>query len=361
LKKLLTLIIFLVFLLVPLASSVQVAHAGLAIITEIIDSTGDGVNGLLTPIVIAVDAAGNVYVAGLSSDNAFKITPGGTITEIIDGTGDGTGGGVNVLASPKGIAVDAAGNVYVTGTGSNNAFKITPGGTITEIIDGAGDGVNGLASTFGIAVDAAGNVYVAGIGSNNAFKITPGGTITEIIDSTGDGVNGLLNPQRIAVDAAGNVYVAGDNSNNAFKITPGGTITEIIDSTGDGVNGLVSPQAIAVDAAGNVYVTGFNSDNAFKITPGGTITEIIDGAGDGPGGGINVLDGPEGIAVDAADIVYVTGALSNNAFKLESPCGTKTVLNTEGQCVPDLSQICGAGTTQVGDKCEPDVIQDKLN
>ena len=401
-QKLLTLIVLLVFLLVPLESSVQVAHAGLGIITEIIDSAGDGANGLANPFDIAVDAVGNVYVAGAGSNNAFKITPGGTITEIITSAGDGGG---NTLDNPNGIAVDAAGNVYVTGQISNNAFKITPGGTITEIIDSAGDGANGLSFAIGIAVDAAGNVYVTGIGSINAFKITPGGTITEIIDGTGDGVNGLTSPLSIAVDAASNVYVTGSNnafkidtpgtcstggtactiteiidgtgdgvnvlsapfgiavdaagnvyvaglgSINAFKITIPGTcstggtpctITEIIDSAGDGANVLTNPRGIAVDTAGNVYVSGFNSDNAFKITPGGIIDEIIDSAGDG----VNVLENPQGVAVDAAGNVYVTGFRSDNAFKLESPasCGTKTVLNTEGQCVPDLSQVCGAGT-----------------
>jgi len=354
LKKLLTLIVLLVFLLVPLESSVQVAHAGLGIITEIIDGTGDGVNGLDEPRGVAVDAAGNVYVPGAVSHNAFKITPGGTITEIIDSAGDE----VNGLVTPFNIAVDAAGNVYVAGGNSNNAFKITPGGIITEIIDGTGDGVNGLNVPHGIAVDAAGNVYVIGAGSDNAFKIdTPGTcstggtacTITEIIDSAGDGVNGLGFPLDIAVDAAGNVYVASFNSVNAFKIdTPGTcstggtacTITEIIDSAGDGVNVLGNPRGIAVDAAGNVYVPGSNSNNAFKITPGGIITEIIDFTGDG----VNNLLVPIGIAVDAAGNVYVTGAATNNAFKLESSCGTKTVLGTEGKCVPDMSQVCGAGT-----------------
>jgi len=164
--------------------------------------------------------------------------------------------------------------------------------------------------------------------------------ITEIIDSMGDGVSGLSSPIGVAADVAGNVYVTGFDSANAFKITPGGTITEIIDFTGDGVSGLGFPSGIAVDAAGNVYVTGSNSNNAFKITPGGTITEIIDSTGDGVSG----LNAPSGISVDAAGNVYVTGDISANAFKLESSCGTKTVLNTEGQCVPDMSKVCGAGT-----------------
>ena len=320
-----------------------IAQGGGGVITEIIDATGDGGGNILTfPDAIAVDGVENVYVAGQISDNAFKITPGGVITEIIDTTGDGGG---NTLDGPRGIAVDGAGNVYVAGAGSDNAFKITTPGTcstggtpctITEIINATGDGGgNILTSTQGIAVDGAGNVYVSARNTANAFKITPGGVITEIIDATGDGGGNILdNARGIAVDGSGNVYVTGNSSDNAFKITTPGTcstggapctITEIIDATGDGGgNILEGPILIAVDGAENVYVVGGDSDgwgNAFKITPGGVITEIIDRTGDGGGN----LASPFAIAVDGAQNVYVTGAWSSdNAFKIATPgtCST---------------------------------------
>ncbi len=102
--------------------------------TEIIDSTDDGTgNSLGAPRRVAADAGGNVFVAGESSNNAFKITPGGTITEIIDSTGDGAG---NILDSPRGVAVDGGGNVFVTGSGSDNAFKI--GGVAIPTLSGWG-------------------------------------------------------------------------------------------------------------------------------------------------------------------------------------------------------------------------------
>lgn len=87
----------------------------------------------------------------------------------INATGDGMG---NSLSGPRGIAVDDSGNAYVTGSYSNNAFKITPDGAITEIIDPTGDGMgNSLSGPNGIAVDDSGNVYVSALYSNNAFKI----------------------------------------------------------------------------------------------------------------------------------------------------------------------------------------------
>ncbi len=307
-------------------------------ILEIIDPTGDhAVNPLNNPSGIAVDAAGNAYVSGTLSDNAFRITAAGAITRIIGSAGDGAG---NTLDGASGIAVDTMANVYVSAIGSDNVFKITPGGVITEIIDLTGDQTgNALVTADSVAVDGNQNVFVVGRGSDNAFKITPGGVRTEIIDATGDGVgNPFDEPAGIAVDGSGNVYVPGRGSDNVFKITPAGVKTEIIDAAGDGAgNALDGSGGVAVDNQGNVYVTGVFSDNVFRITPGGAITEIIDATGDGIG---HTLDFPEGIATDASRNVYVTGA--TNVFKI-TPGGVITqILDASGDGGANLLSSPGA-------------------
>ncbi len=286
--------------------------AGAQTITQIIDQTGDGTYDLVLPRGIALEDAvegrGNVYVVGTFSDNAFKITPGGAITRIIDASGDG----LRDLDRPTAIAVDASGNVYVAGAESDNVFKITPGGTITQIIDAAGDGTNRLNDPRGIAADASGNVYVTGQVSDNAFEITPGGLITRLIGQQGDGTHGLDGARGIFAAASGNVYVTGADSDNAFMITSDGAITEIIDSTGDGTRTLDGPRGIAVDASGSVFVSGTFSDNVFEITPDGTISEILGAAGDGT----YALDDPRDIAVSGSGVVYVVGERSDNAFEI---------------------------------------------
>jgi len=331
-------------------------------ITEIIDSTGDGSNALGTPLDVATDSSGNVFVTGSNTNNVFQIsTPGScktsggtpcTITEIIDAAGDGS----NALDSPLDVATDSSGNVFVTGSG--NVFQIsTPGScktsggtpcTITEIIDSAGDGSNALITPFGVATDSSGNVFVSGADTENVFQIstpgtckTSGGTpctITEIIDSTGDGSNALITPFNVATDSSGNVFVGGLSSNNVFQIsTPGScktsggtpcTITEIIDAAGDGGNTLKDPIGVATDSSGNVFVAGSSTTNAFQIsTPGTcstvgtpcTITEIIDSTGDGSG---NTLGGINGVATDLPGNVFVTGLGTHNVFKIELEQGT---------------------------------------
>jgi len=107
----------------------------------------------------------------------------------------------------------------------------------------------------------------------------------------------------------------------------GATTREIIDATVDGAgNPLDTPQGIAADGSGNVYLSGVLSDNAFKITAGGVITEFIDATGDGAG---NPLDMPRGIVVDGAGNVYVSGALSDNAFKVPAALTPVELLSFE--------------------------------
>ena len=95
----------------------------------------------------------------------------------------------------------------------------TAAAEITEIIDATGDGTNPLDCPPGVAVDGSGNVFVAGFGSNNAFKITPGGVITEIIDDFGDGTNPFFGPIDFSVAVSGtDVFVTGCFRDNAFRI-----------------------------------------------------------------------------------------------------------------------------------------------
>ena len=154
------------------------------------------------------------------------------VTEIIDMTGDGLG---HTLDFPRGVAVDGEatcslpGMVVITLSGllpaelsqrsSMSARAMGHLGTLSEV-------------PRRVAVDGSGNVFVAGYVSDNVFKITPSGTITEIIDAMGDGAGNTLDfPRGVAVDGAGNAFVIGESTDNVFKITPDGAITQIIDAT----------------------------------------------------------------------------------------------------------------------------------
>ena len=236
---------------------------------------GNELNG---PGGVAIDAAGNVYVAD-AGNNAIKMIPAG------GGTTVNLGSGFN---HPMGVALDAAGNVYVADSG-NNAIKKIPAGGGTPISLGSG-----FNEPFGVAVDAAGNVYVADT-YNNAIKKIPAGAGAPVTLASG-----FNNPWDVIVDAKGNLYIS-DNGNNAVKELPAAGGPPVIL-----VSIIIEPRSIALDAAGNLYVTA-------GVLSSSVVTEILAGGG----GQLTIGSGfndSGGLAVDASGNVYV-GDTDNNAVK----------------------------------------------
>jgi sugar lactone lactonase YvrE len=208
------------------------------------DGTGSAAR-FYQPFGVAVDSAGTVYVADTYNHTIRKVTPGGVVTTLagnasivdqggfpIGGYADGTGGAARFYR-PNGVAVDSAGNVYVADTDNNTIRKVTPGGAVTTLAGLAGSpGTNdgtGSAAWFcnpcGVAVDSAANVYVADTGNSTIRKVTPGGAVTTLaglgrsrgsVDGTGSGAR-FNTPTGVAVDSAANVYVA-DSWNYTIRI-----------------------------------------------------------------------------------------------------------------------------------------------
>jgi sugar lactone lactonase YvrE len=203
--------------------------------------------GLTTPTSIVADAAGNAFVTNNGNNVILKLTPQGAMSVFAgkpgtDGSEDGAGGAAR-LASPRGIAIDPAGNLYVADEGNSNIRMITPAGAVSTLAGearqtGSSDGT-GKAAHFaaprGVAADASGNVYVADTDNHVIRKVTKSGVVTTLAGHLGD--NGKADgtgsaarfsePRGVAVDAAGNVYVA-DTGNGAVRmITPEGVVTTI--------------------------------------------------------------------------------------------------------------------------------------
>jgi sugar lactone lactonase YvrE len=220
--------------------------AGTADVFGTNDGTGTGA-GFGSPTGMTVDGAGNLYVADAGNFNVRKITPAAVVTTLAgmahrDGNADGTGADAR-FGGPAGVAVDRAGNVFVADQPNHTIRLITPAGVVTTLagtaaISGSADG-HGHDAQFntpaGVAVDSVDNVYVADQLNHTIRKMAPGGFVTTLAGSAGtpgtvDGIGhaALFNkPSGVAVDGAGNVYVA-DSMNSAIrKITPTGVTTTI--------------------------------------------------------------------------------------------------------------------------------------
>lgn len=224
------------------------------------EGSADGVGSAARfnlPTDVAVDLSGNVYVADSYNDRIRKITPDGTVSTLAGSGSYGNADGTGTAASfgvPIGVAVDGAGNVYVAEYGNNTIRKITPAGVVTTFagqsgVAGSADGT-GTAATFNqpahLVLDTAGNLYVTDTGNSTIRKITPTGVVSTVAGTAGqygsaDGTGsaarfdfrilftiGLVAPGAgISIDGAGNLYVADTNNGTIRKITPAGVVSTV--------------------------------------------------------------------------------------------------------------------------------------
>src|SRR5438067_3111937 len=290
------------------------------------------------PYATAVDGAGNVYVADTYNYTVRKITPAGVVTTLAglageDGSADGTGSYAR-FSYLFGIAVDGAGNVYVTDF-SNTIRKITSAGVVTTLagtpgVYGSADGTGSAAQfwqPWGIAVDSAGVVYVADQGNSTIRKITPAGVVTTIAGAAGvfgsaDGSGSAARfnaPGGIAVDSSGNLYVADTGNQTIRKITSAGVVTTLAGTAGiagstDGTGGAARfymPYALTV-AGTTLYVADTFNSTIRKVTSAGMVTTFAGAAGgfgnvNGTGSAAR-FNNPYGVAATSTGTIYVADA-----------------------------------------------------
>jgi hypothetical protein len=305
------------------------------------DPSGTGAAARFSaPYSVAVDATGNLYVADARNNVIRKITPNKVVTTLAGTAGtpgdiDGAGAAAR-FSVPSGVATDTGGNVYVADNLNNSIRKITPAGAVTTLAgltaqSGSVNGIGGAArfnNPTGLAVDAAGTVYVADTGNQTIRKVAAGAVVTTLA-----GVGGMsgysdtapalfASPAGLATDAAVNVYV-GDAVNSAVrKISPTGTVS----TPAKGLP-IMSPNGVAIDAGGNVYVADPRGNSILKVANGFVSTF----AGTGHAGSDNgdrktaTFGNPQVIAIDTAGTLYVADT-GNNMIRKIATDGTVSTL-----------------------------------
>jgi sugar lactone lactonase YvrE len=353
----------------PMGAVEKITPAGLATILAGAGhgSSGDGTDPTFSgPHGLTLDRSGNVYVA--DNSRIRKITSAGVVTTLagmwasgtVNGDTDGTGTAA-AFCEPQGVAVDGAGNVYVADTGNHTIRKISPAAEVTTWagpghLGGAADGTGSAARfdhPYGVAVDGVGNVFVADTGNNTIRKVTPAGVTTTLAglagqtgSSDGVGTTARFNfPCGVAVDGAGNVYVADEGNYTIRKITADGAVTTMAGSAGvkgsaDGAGSVArffAPRGMAADSAGNVYVADSGNYFVRKITPDGVVSTL-------PGFGY-----PNAVAVNAAGDVYVSQFPANAFIGKITPAGAVTALTiTSFYGVPEFNLLTGIAVDSAG-------------
>ena len=329
------------------------------------DGAGTGAS-FNRPAGVAVDAAGNVYVADSGNHRIRKVTHAGVVTTMAGsgtpGFADGTGANAS-FNFPNDVAVDAAGNVYVPAFSEYRIRKVTPAGVVTTLA-GSGavanvDGTGGAASFEGprsVATDVAGNVYVGD--GDRIRKVTPTGIVTTLAgrgspgfsDGRGTGA-GFSGPNGLVVDAEGNIYVADTQNRRVRKVTSAGVVTTLAGST-DGRACGPNPAGITLAAAaGALYISDSADQRIRKVTLAGVATTV---AGDAPGffqdgtGAGARFNTPTGIAISPTGTFYVADR-ENHRVRKVTPVGvgqlavTWSAPSTTGSAI--TGYVASAGAT----------------
>jgi len=269
---------------------------------------------------VAVDSLGNVYIADSNDHRVRKVASDGTISTVAgDGfpgfRGDGGPAPAARLNTPYGIAVDTAGNLYIADLGNNRVRMVSPTGTITTV-----SGTDKLQAPRNVALDASGNLYISEFGGAHVWMLGTGGALQNIAGTGVAGFGGdggpaaaaqLSFPAGLAFDNSGNLYIA-DSSNNRVRKVAGGIITTVLGTGDPGAalpNQLNLPTGIAVDSAGNLDVADSSNQRIQQLTPAGSVNTL-------PGIGRD-------LAADAAgDLFLASGAY---VFELTSSLTEKTI------------------------------------
>jgi uncharacterized protein (TIGR03437 family) len=324
-------------------------------------ATAANING---PYGLAVDSSGAVYIADQFNNRIRKVSNGSIGTVAGNGTagfaGDGKDASSAQINGALGVAVDSAGNIYIADSNNNLIRKVT-GSTISTIVgsntttspyggDGGGASGSFLYHPTSLAFDGLGNYYIADSGNARIRKVDKSSNISTI---AGNGVNGynsddvaatlseINNPQAIAVDAVGNVYIADTNNHRIRMVTPAGVISTIAGTgraafAGDGgpaiKASLNNPKGIAVDSDGNVYISDTNNFRIRVLTRDGNIQTIAGAGGSGANGDggpalLARFSFPTGLAVDTAKNLYVADNQNNRVRKLTYVPQTPAIQN----------------------------------
>jgi len=356
---------------------------------------GPSTQASVEPWSVAVDPSGNLYIADRLEQRVRKVTPSGTITTLA-GNGQAGGGGDNgpanlaALNTPNGVAVDSAGNVYIADAGNNAIRRVDAATGIITAFAGTGNccyagtgtgGDGGLATAAtlyypgSVAVDGLGNVYFTDVVQSNTSpqaqavrRVTTDGKIATwagggaTVGFSGDGGSPLQaqfgSTITLAGGSDGSLYIADQNNNRVRKVDPSGAAINTIagngqaSSSGNGGQatsaGLDGPWSVALDAAGNLYI-GFIG-TVRMVTPAGVIgpyagSGLYGFSGDGGPATAASLTGASGLAADSANNLFISDS-GNRRVRQVQPAVSPVIKLTPTYVTFSLASVSSTSTTQ---------------
>jgi sugar lactone lactonase YvrE len=312
---------------------------------------------LVSPGGVAVNASGNLFIAETGDQRIRKVDTNGVITTFAGGgIGDGAPAINASLSYPAGVAVDAAGNLFIADDGNNIIRQVNTNGSITTIAGRGGFGTYSgdggpaikanLGGPFRVTLDTSGNLFIADAGNDRLREITANGIITTVAGNgtsaySGDGgpaTNAACTPVSATADAFGNLFIVDTYNQRIRKVDSNGIITTVAGNGTDAFSGdggaaisasLSYPYDVAIDSVGNLLIAERGNNRIRKVDSSGIITTIagngatnLNGQGiySGDGGAATNagLFGPSGVALDASGNVFITDTFNQRIRKVST-------------------------------------------
>ena len=328
------------------------------------DNGAAGSARLDRPLGVAVDSAGNIYIADTGNQRIRRVDTKGTITTVAGAGRSGYGGDGGPAAKaqlsfPNDVAVDGAGNLYISDDGNHRIRRVDTGGTITTVAGTGRSGYGGdrgpavearLDEPLAVAVDGAGNLYIADAANHRIRRVDTKGTITTVAGTGRSGYGGdkgpaararLSTPSGVAVDGAGNLYIADYGDHRIRRVNALGIITTVAGTGEKGYSGdggsavrarLDRPLGMTVDGAGNLYISDHGNQRIRRVDTRGIIRTVAGtgrsgyGGDGGPAVKAQVL-GPNDVAVDGSGILYIADTWN---YRIRRVDGSGTITTIAG-------------------------------
>ena len=286
------------------------------IYADSLGSSGSEAGQLKSPGDVAIDSAGNVWVADTGNDRIQKYNPKGEFLLQFGSPGSGNG----QLDAPSGIAIGGAGNVWVADTGNDRIQKFNGQGEFLAKFGSSGSGFTQFDEPVGLAFPKTGLavIFVADRGNDRVQVLSGGGTFYGYIGSHGSGPGQLIEPSQIVFGAPteqfSNTFFVTDSGNDRVqRFALAGTYIDQFGSSGAGAGKLSRPEAIDIDAKGNVWIGDRANSRVQQFSEAGEYLNQFGSAGSGEGE--FALAGPMGVAADNANGIWITDADNHRVQK----------------------------------------------
>lgn len=370
------------------APQIVVTIAGTGAATNSADDGPAAAAAVWQPRGLAIDAMGNVIFADNINRRVRKISPMGVITAFagtgeVGSSGDGGQAKNATFNSPADVAIDAAGNIFISDQGTHRVRKVAPDGVISTVA-GTGVGFGGyngdgilakdseLSGPQGLAVDKNGNILIADRNNNRIRKVTVAdGKISTVAGTGLFGFSGdgglatqaeLATPTDVAVDSAGNIYIADQGNNRIRKVSiADGKISTIAGTgtagfSGDGEQStsaqinLSFPSFLAIDAAGDLFFSDRSNNRIRKITTNTGVISTVAGTGSSGFNGDGTLplgtnlSFPTGLAVDGAGNLFISDTSVNRVRRTRPAEGLRTIATVSAA---SFSQTAGVAPEEI--------------